>query len=180
MRVMRTTLATSAATALLLSAPLAAFAQERQDDDDYAAYGDPEGLAQHLIEAHDYTDVECVKIQPINEPTYTIDPEEYPDAIALRIQGNKDGKVLWLDPIVGKAYDAPSEREDDKINWVIVCTGAGGDGEDPGDPGDPGNPPIETDGPAQRPMDALLMFGAASLFVGVGAVAVGRRLNHSA
>ncbi|MGO0578135.1 hypothetical protein [Ornithinimicrobium panacihumi] len=73
MRTRRTILATSTAAALLVAAPLAAFADERlHEDDGYTAFGDPAGLAQHLMDVHDYVDVQCEKIVPVNEETFTI------------------------------------------------------------------------------------------------------------
>ena len=58
--------------------------------------------------------------------------------MALRLHGNKvDAMHLWLDPVTDKPYEAPSEVDGDKINWVIVCTGTMPDDEDPGDPGRP-------------------------------------------
>jgi hypothetical protein len=164
----RAVTATASAALIVLAGAGTAFAE--RDDDDGAVFFGSEGLLEdHLEQVHGYTDVACEKIVPVNEPTYTIDPEEFPNPIALRIQGNENGKRLILDPLTDKAYPAPGE--DTKINFVIVCTGTASE--------EPGEPPIETDGPATAPgPDSAVLFGGATLLVGLGAVLVGRRRIH--
>lgn len=158
----------TASAALIVLAGAGTASAERDDDDGARFFGSEGELEDHLVEVHGYTDVECEKIVPVNESSYTIDPEEFPNPIALRIQGNENGKRLILDPLTGKAYPAPGE--DTKINFVIVCTGSGTD-----EPGEP----IETDGPATAPgPDGAVLFGGAALLVGMGAVLVGRRRIH--
>ena len=161
--------ATAAAALITLAGAGTAFA-EVDDNDGATAYGSPGQLEEHLTDVHGYTDVECVKIVPVNEATYTIDAAEYPNPIALRLQGNQNGKRLVLDPETGKAYPAPAGG-DTKINWVIVCTGEGED--------EPEEPPVETDGPATAPgPDAGLVLGGSALLAGLAVVAWGRRRIH--
>lgn len=193
MRLSRT-FAAGVGAVLLATAPVAAFA-ETDDDDDYAAYGSPGQLAIHLEEAHGYTDVTCSKEITVLALDYTIDAQDYPDAIALRLQGTQTGKRLVLDPVLGKAYPSP-EGEGTKLNWVIICSGQAPveptdpvETTDPSDPTEtdeptateteqPTGPPIETDGPAQRPGNVALWLGAGTILAGAGALFLGRRLNH--
>jgi hypothetical protein len=158
------------AIALLVAGAGAAMA-EMDDPHDFPANGSPGQLEIHLTEEHGYTDVQCDKEVPVNEPEYTIDAEVYPNPVALRIQGNGGNRIV-LDPLTGTPYGYP-EGSNSKINFVIVCTGEGT--ADPGDPGDP-NPPIETDGPAQKPApNAGLIGGLAALAGGTALLAAGVR-----